>query len=261
MNAEQAATNEFAPERSWGLPEAAVGWFTAQFVGVAAFGLIAAAGFDLVSPQRPGGFLGRAVGQSRSGVFEDNSLPLVWQMLLQVPSWITMLGVAWALAGLAGKAQTGWSLSGDAKDVGRGIGMGLFLQVPVVIIVVNLMILIFGEITPTGRPLALVDSIDGPLDLIALVLVVAVGAPIVEELFYRGIIQPALVRRLGPWLGIGISSLIFGAVHFAWVDLLPLTAVGAGFGILAHRYGRLLPAIIAHMTFNAFTLAILLASA
>ena len=243
------------------MPEAAVGWFTAQFVGFAAFGVVAALGFDLIRPQRPGGFLGRAVGQNRTGEFTDDVLPLFLQMLLQVPGWIVMLGLAWVLAGFAGKARPGWSLKGEIGDIGKGVVVGFLLQIPIVIIVVNLIILVFGEITPTGRPLSLVDSIEGPLDVIALFAVVTIGAPVVEELFYRGIIQRSLVERFGPWIGIGITSVIFGAVHFAWVDLLPLTVVGAGFGILAHRAGRLMPAIIAHITFNTVALGgLLLAS-
>lgn len=250
------------PRGSWGVPEAAVGWFTAQFIGFALFGLAASQGFDLIRPQRPGGFVGRLAGQSRTGgEFEFNPLPLFWQMLLQVPSWIVMLGLAWMLAGLAGKARTGWSLRGTMSDVGTGAVAGFLLQIPIVIIVVNLMTLIFGEMPPTGRAQALVDSIENPFDLIALCVVIVIGAPLVEELFYRGIIQPSLVNRFGPWIGIAITSLIFGAVHFSLTELLPLSVVGAGFGILAHRAGRLLPAIIAHAVFNATTLVAVLSTA
>ena len=62
-------------------------------------------------------------------------------------------------------------------------------------------------------------------------------------------------------MGIGITGVIFGAVHFSLVDLAPLSVVGIGFGILAHKYGRLLPAIVAHMTFNAVALIAVLAAA
>ena len=93
---------------------------------------------------------------------------------------------------------------------------------------------------------------------ILLVLCVAVGAPVVEELFYRGLVQPALIRLTNPTIGIGLASLIFGAVHFSVVELIPLSVVGLVLGLLAHQTGRLLPAIIAHMAFNSFTLAILL---
>lgn len=214
-----------------------------------------------VAPQRGGGFLGRAVAQNRTGEFEDNALPLFWQMLIQVPSWIVMLGVTWIIAGTIGRARPGWSLRGEPLDVARGMGSGFVLQIPIVIIVATIVMLIFGEQIPSARPQALVDAINNPLDLIALVGVVVVGAPIVEELFYRGVVQPSLVRRFGPIVGIGITGVIFGAVHFSLVDLAPLSVVGIGFGILAHKYGRLLPAIVAHMTFNAVALIAVLAAA
>ena len=79
-----------------------------------------------------------------------------------------------------------------------------------------------------------------------------------EEFFYRGLVQPALIRLTNVPIGITISSLIFGAVHFSLVELLPLSVVGAVFGILAHKTGRLLAPIVAHMTFNAVTLIALL---
>ena len=246
------------PRHSWGPGEVALGWIAAQLVGVAAFGAVVALGFSLIAPQRPGGFLGRAVGQNRDGgEFVDDALPLAWQMLLQVPGWIVMLGVAWVFAGVAGKARPGWNIAGEPLDVVRGIVAGFLLQIPIVGIVVWLQSLVVGE-SESFRAQALVDSIDGPLDLVVLILIVAVGAPLVEELFYRGILQRSLVDRFGPVIGIGIASLVFGAVHFSWAELLPLTVVGAGFGILAHRYGRLLPAIIAHMMFNSMVLIILL---
>ncbi len=239
-----------------------MGWVTAQFLGAGLFTFVFASGYSISRPQRPGGHLGRAIGQVNSGSeLVDDSLPLVWQMLLQVPSWVVMLSVTWIFAGLLGRQRPGWSLKGKARDLPVGVVSGFLLQIPIVIIVVMMLTLIFGDYAPSGRPLALVDSIQTPADLLALIVVVAIGAPLVEELFYRGVIQRSLVERFGPWVGIGVASLLFGAVHFSWADMAPLTVVGAGFGLLAHKYGRLLPAIIAHMAFNTVTLVALLSAA
>ena len=244
---------------AWGLGEAALGWITAQFMGAGLFGIVLAMGYALGRPQRPGGYLGRAIGQVRSGSeLVDDSLPLAWQMLLQVPTWIVMLSVTWIMASILGRQRPGWSLKGEAGDIPRGVLAGFLLQIPIVVIVVTILTLIFGDYAPSGRPLALVDGIQNPFDLAALIFVVAIGAPLVEELFYRGVIQRSLVERFGPWIGIGVASVIFGAVHFSWADMAPLTVVGAGFGLLAHKYGRLLPAVIAHMAFNTVTLVVLL---
>src|SRR6185295_18231174 len=41
-----------------------------------------------------------------------------------------------------------------------------------------------------------------------------IGAPIVEELYFRGLVQPVLVRNLGSAPGIVAQAMFFGAAHF-----------------------------------------------
>ncbi len=244
----------------WGLAEATLAWLCAMFVGALFFTLILQQG-DFAAPvQRPGGFFGRATGQVATGQpLEDTAFPVAWQLLLLFPGWIVLLGVSWLFAGALGRDRPGWSMKGPLADIPIGIGAGIALQVPILVIVVMVMNVIFGEFEPSGRALALVDAASAsPLLTILLIVCVAVGAPVVEELFYRGLVQPALIRLTNPTIGIGLASVIFGAVHFSVVELIPLSVVGLVLGILAHRTGRLLPAIVAHMTFNSFTLAILL---
>lgn len=254
-------TRERAP---WGLAEAIVAWITSTALqGLLLVGLIGAGDFSTTTPARPGGNLGRATGQVvTEQELADRSVPVAWQLLLLFPGWILLLGVAWVYGGLLKRDRPGWSLRGEWADIPRGIAAGLVLQIPLVPIVVVLMQLIFGDLEPTGRALTLVDSVSSsPFLVVLLVVCVAIGAPLVEELFYRGLVQPALIRLTNVPIGVGLASLIFGAVHLSLVELVPLSVVGLVFGILAHRTGRLLPSIIAHMTFNAFTLvALLLAS-
>jgi membrane protease YdiL (CAAX protease family) len=90
---------------------------------------------------------------------------------------------------------------------------------------------------------------------------VVVG-PVVEELYFRGLLQRSAIRRLGPIAGIVLPALAFGLVHTS-TDLsgwslaalvTALAAFGAVLGVLAHRTGRLGPGLVAHATFNALTL-------
>lgn len=246
----------------WGIGEAILAWVTSVFLSTVLYiGLLAAGGYSAFTPERPGGYLGRTVAQISNGEVPTNdAVPLIWQMLILFPGWVILLGVAWLAAGAFGHARPGWSLKGTSSDVVVGIASGLFLQIPIMVVVGIIMQLILGEFAPSGRALALVDSIDSPIAVILLFLAVAVGAPIVEELFYRGIVQGALVERLGPVFGIGIASIIFGAVHLSTIEFAPLAVAGLGFGLLAWKRGRLLPAIVAHMAFNTFTLVLLFAS-
>lgn len=93
---------------------------------------------------------------------------------------------------------------------------------------------------------------------VILALVTCVGAPLVEELFFRGLIQTRLVGRVGPVVGIGITSVLFGAAHLiGWVG--PITLVyalgiaggGVALGTIRHITGRLGTSMVAHSLFNA----------
>jgi len=57
------------------------------------------------------------------------------------------------------------------------------------------------------------------------------------------------------WLPILLSSFLFGLAHFSHgVDPIPLFLFGIVLGYLYQRTHRLLPSIVAHMTFNAFSM-------
>lgn len=87
--------------------------------------------------------------------------------------------------------------------------------------------------------------------LLALAVLVILVAPLVEELFFRGLLQRTVARWAPPFAAVGISATVFGITHFQPIQLLGLVAFGAVLGTLAHRTGRLGASIIAHMAFNA----------
>jgi uncharacterized protein len=99
---------------------------------------------------------------------------------------------------------------------------------------------------------------------LVLSLVICVGAPFVEELFFRGLVQTRLIGRWGPVRGIIVTSLLFGAAHLiGWQG--PITfayawAVAAGglvLGAIRYQTGRLGTSMAAHMFFNAQVLVVL----
>lgn len=93
---------------------------------------------------------------------------------------------------------------------------------------------------------------------IALLLLVAVGTPIVEELFFRGLFLRAVGRRWNLTVGVLLSSIVFGMMHAqgdSLAELLFLVGVTASFGavfalLVVQAKGRLGPAIVAHMCVN-----------
>jgi len=83
-------------------------------------------------------------------------------------------------------------------------------------------------------------------------------APVVEELFYRGVWLRAAERRWGTVAGIVVSATVFGVMHLQPIDTPALIAFGLVVGWLAARYRRLGPSIWAHVAFNLTAVVTLL---
>ncbi len=98
-------------------------------------------------------------------------------------------------------------------------------------------------------------------------LVVGVGAPIVEELFFRGLAYGALERRFGRWVALSGSTVIFGLLHiqpttdgFGLVFLiLQITAIGLVLGVLRLVTNRCGAGVVTHMIVNIVATILVLA--
>lgn len=95
---------------------------------------------------------------------------------------------------------------------------------------------------------------------LVLFLLLVVGAPLVEELYFRGLLLGALLRRLDrPAPAVAVSAVVFGLTHYDVAALLGLVAFGVVLGVLVVRTRRLGPAVVAHAAFNAVTVVSYLA--
>ena len=107
------------------------------------------------------------------------------------------------------------------------------------------------------------DELSGPardllggasgLGLVVIGVSVVVVAPIVEELFFRGLLLGAVQHRWGTAAAVVASSVVFGATHFQPLLLPALATAGGVFAVSAVRTGRLGTAIAVHGAFNATT--------
>jgi membrane protease YdiL (CAAX protease family) len=89
------------------------------------------------------------------------------------------------------------------------------------------------------------------------ILIVAVGAPVVEELFFRGLTFSALQNRYNGLVAVVGSSVIFGALHYQPGDLVPtvfflinISIFGLVLGTSRFLFKRTGPGVFAHMAFN-----------
>jgi len=95
--------------------------------------------------------------------------------------------------------------------------------------------------------------------VILLLVKAAVITPLIEELFFRGVLLGSVRRLLGSsWSAVLLSSVAFGLVHMGVpASVLPLTSMGVVLAVLRIRAG-LAACVIAHGLFNVRTLALAL---
>ena len=199
--------------------------------------------------------------RSRTETGAENALadlPLGWIVLLSVPLWLGLMGVPLLArrAGLDWRRQIGWRMR--RRDVFVGIGFGLGMQLVLVPLLYWPILRVFDDLDVEKPARELVDKAHGSFDVVALVLMTIIVAPITEEVFFRGLLQGALRDRFGPVRAVGIASLAFAVTHFQPVQFPALALVGVVLGLLVLATGRLGPALWAHMSFNAVTVIFLL---
>ena len=110
-----------------------------------------------------------------------------------------------------------------------------------------------------GPAHALTANVNGP-GLVLLGILVCAGAPIVEELYFRGVFQRALLGwflKTSPRIALPATVIVvgavFGLVHFEALELSALVGFGMLLSVTAFVTGRLGTGIVAHAAFNSVT--------
>lgn len=98
---------------------------------------------------------------------------------------------------------------------------------------------------------------DGPLQIIAILLVAAFSPAICEEVLFRGAILSGLRSRLNPWAAIIVVGVLFGLFHL-YIFKIPTTAIfGMVLTYLVVRTGSIYASMLVHFLNNAFGLLLL----
>jgi len=206
-----------------------------------------------------------------------SSNPLFQKDLYPVPGWsvLTFLGVGALIGGMAiwllpdrsllpllsaffgtGLVAVLISVSPlGLADGARALGLRPVGWRPVVLGVVGTTILSFAVsqigVQPEGVR-QVTDSVRDPAVLIPTLLVLAVLAPVVEELVFRGLLYGWVAGRWGPLPAFVVSSLVFAAAHAEPAHIVLVLPLGFWFGWLRWRTNSLWPTLITHMINNAF---------
>lgn len=196
--------------------------------------------------------IGAWAGDVRGGAsaLATSASPPVWYLV------VTFAGL-WSGFGAAA-----WIVTRDGRSVGlrlapgdsRYVFLGLALQ-----LLVNLAYVDVNSHQLSGPEQKLLPG-SGALLAVPVVLTV-LGAPIIEELFFRGALLRGLLgllqrSRIGVVLAVVADGVVFGLLHAGtdpWIEVPGLMAVGVVLAVLAVRTKRLGPSIVTHASFNALT--------
>lgn len=215
--------------------------------------------------------VGVAVLASRADVGSD----LVGVTVSLVVQGVTLAGV---LVWLALRSRLSWRLLGPLPPrlrdlwVGSGVGVAGFVIVTLLLLLADQL---WGEVEPPDQPLTRMIG-EGGLVTLLVVVVAVLAAPVVEEVVFRGLLFQAIRERAGVFPAMGLSALIFGAVHLPQIveveaetglveginvaalpSIAGLAILGFWFAGAFHRTGRLGVVVAAHATFNGIALALL----
>ena len=94
--------------------------------------------------------------------------------------------------------------------------------------------------------------------LLALLGLAMIVAPAAEEILFRGILLPLIMKRLGVGPAVILSSVLFALIHFHVPSFFPLFVLAMGLALAYIYTGSLWVPIVMHALFNGMNLAILL---
>lgn len=195
----------------------------------------------------------------------DRNDPLVWAVVILVLLVQNVALVATAIVYVVGKHGVGldkMGLNWDWQAVRKGVLWGglAFLVTPLVeLFSMGMLRLMLGASAfrqlmdwekQTVALDAFLESLQPGAVALAFVIVVAVAAPIGEELFFRGFVFNLLRNRLNMASAVWLSAGLFALLHVSVKNFLPILLIGALLAWLYARTGSLWSSVVMHGTFN-----------
>lgn len=225
-----------------------------QLISSVIYGLVQSrTSYDFTTPAGVGAAVGQASSQFASGQsFAISIPPPLWlTALMQIPLWLGLgAGPIWFAVKKGKGVVADLGLRMKRTDVPLGLVIGVASQLILVPLVYLALRPLLGENDVSAAARELTDRATDPLSIVLVFLIVGIGAPLAEEIYFRGMAQRIFGRRLGPWPAIFAAAAFFAATHLQPLQFPALLLFGVVLGVLAWRTGRIGPSIWAHIGFN-----------
>ncbi|HET7521670.1 MAG TPA: CPBP family intramembrane glutamic endopeptidase, partial [Candidatus Limnocylindria bacterium] len=189
----------------------------------------------------------------------EGDLSLIGSIVILTSTQVGLLIVTLLFVALP-NAMPHWPIL-PAEGLWRSILLGIGLAFPawlLVSIVAAVVAVLLDQLGIQPEPEVSQQIINVADPWIAVIATVVV-APIAEETFFRGVAFTARAREYGMRRALIASALLFAAIHGSLVALLPIFGLGLALAALYRRTGSLPASMAMHATFNAISVALVLA--
>lgn len=189
------------------------------------------------------------------GAESADTTPIPTLFVAVAATWIAYLTGAWWASRESGTASMveDYRIRFRPEDL-LGVPIGVGTQLVLVPLLYEGLVRLFPDTFTeehiTENAERLVGRAEG-VGVVLLVLMVCVGAPVVEEIVYRGMLQGALATRLDDLWAVAVTAVWFMLIHFRPVEYPGLLVFALVVGLLARGSRRLGLPIVTHIAFNA----------
>ncbi len=199
------------------------------------------------------------------GSSDSTDLPasiVVIPTLIQQLAWFGWPFLVSKWKGLGPAADWGWSFK--PVDIGIGVGTAMIAIFAAGLVAAGAGALVGLEDDASAENTQILTDLEGSPWLYALLFVVVIGAPLSEELLFRGLVLRSVQKRWGTVAGVVGSLVLFVPIHLAdggvfsdgqLVLWLSIATLGAALAIAAVVTERLAASIIAHVIINGLASA------
>jgi membrane protease YdiL (CAAX protease family) len=151
----------------------------------------------------------------------------------------------------------GFSAKNSARNVLYGV-LGYVGIIPVILLIgvfIYTLLNIFRLEVPPQPIVGLFLAEENVALLFVSSIIASLVGPVIEEIFFRGVMYNAVKRKLGVFRAVLITSVLFSFLHthaatYFLVGFVPITILGITLAYLYEKTGSLIPSITLHVLNN-----------
>ena len=197
------------------------------------------------------------VGGGALGLLHENAKLGYWQVVEQSLAYLVLFAALKLVFFWAGKPlfrSLAWLPHPFAPASLLSIGFALSMLSAVLLIVLRTPVVQ----TPFDKMLN-----GDPFSRFAITVFGITLGPAIEELLFRGFLQPVLVSAAGAFPGILLTALFFGGLHLSqnagiWQSGIVITLAGFVFGVVRHVTGSTRASALTHIGYNTLPFLLIL---